>query len=171
MNEEWRPIPGYEGYYEVSDLGRVRSIDRRIWNSRGRGFWVRLTGKELTPVRSSSGHYSVMLVREGQGTRRFVHRLVLEAFVGRCPDGFEACHGDGNPGNNALPNLRWDTRSANQLDMVRHGKHWCAQKEVCAHGHPFSPENTRHYRGERICKECSREACRRYRKRRTGAAA
>jgi hypothetical protein len=57
----------------------------------------------------------------GKGASRKVHRLVLEAFVGPCPPGMECCHNDGNPLNNRLDNLRWDTRRSNQLDRNRHG--------------------------------------------------
>lgn len=53
--------------------------------------------------------------------RRYIHRLVLEVFVGPCPEGMVACHNDGNPRNNALSNLRWDTREANMRDRDRHG--------------------------------------------------
>jgi hypothetical protein len=52
-----------------------------------------------------------------------VHTLVLEAFVGPCLPGMECCHRDGNPANNRLDNLRWDTRAANRRDMLRHGTH------------------------------------------------
>jgi hypothetical protein len=50
-----------------------------------------------------------------------VHRLVLEAFAGPCPEGRECCHEDGDPANNSLGNLRWDSHQANMDDMLRHG--------------------------------------------------
>lgn len=50
-----------------------------------------------------------------------MHRLVLEAFAGPCPEGLECCHNDGNPANNRLENLRWDTRQANMDVLLRHG--------------------------------------------------
>lgn len=99
-----RPIPGFPGYFVTFD-GKV--IGRRGWR--------------LRPTRTDSGHRLVMLYLDGKPIGRLVHRLVLEAFVGPCPDGMEACHGDGDPDNNRLTNLRWDTRSANQMDSVRHG--------------------------------------------------
>jgi len=60
---------------------------------------------------------------EGRGKliQRYVHRLVLEAFVGPCPPGMEGCHNDGNPLNNTPSNLRWDTHAANHADTRRHG--------------------------------------------------
>lgn len=55
------------------------------------------------------------------GKLTLVHRLVLEAFVGPCPEGMQACHNDGNPSNNCLHNLRWDTAKSNHADKVSHG--------------------------------------------------
>lgn len=112
MTEEWRPVVGYESRYEVSSLGRVRALPG-----------LRHAGGIKTPDKNAKGHLKVDLYSGGKGTRRhrYVHRLVLEAFVGPCPDGMEACHGDGAPENNRLSNLRWDTPSANWDDARRHG--------------------------------------------------
>jgi len=91
---------------------------------------------------------------------KLVHRLVLEAFAGPCPDGMEACHGDGDPTNNRRLNLRWDTRSSNQLDTVRHGRHTNANRTHCVNGHAFTTENTYIYRNDathRMCRTCHRE--------------
>lgn len=99
--ETWREIPGFPGY-EVSDMGRVRHTTY------------------LKPFRMPHGHLKISL---GRGKKRLIHRLVLEAFVGPAPAGTEGCHyPDHNPGNNALANLRWDTRKANVADMVRAGR-------------------------------------------------
>lgn len=75
---------------------------------------------KLKPRTKKSGHAYVNL---GKGTEneRSVHRMVLEAFVGPCPEGMEACHGDGNASNNSLSNLRWDTHKSNMDDRNRHG--------------------------------------------------
>jgi hypothetical protein len=67
------------------------------------------------------GHLAVCLVQGGVKRTRHVHRLVLEAFLGPCPEGMECCHDDGRPENNRLDNLRWDTRRANVQDRSRHG--------------------------------------------------
>src|SRR6185312_7030300 len=67
------------------------------------------------------GYIMVSLFKDGSQFVRYAHRLVLEAFVGPCPDGMECCHNDGNPANNRVENLRWDTTSANQLDREAHG--------------------------------------------------
>lgn len=124
--ERWLPAVGFEGLYEVSDLGRVRSVPRlQIYEGARRGGKIvrierRLQGRLLKPGTVKSGHKVVIL---GRGNSRLVHRLVLEAFVGPRPLGQEACHFDGDPANNVLTNLRWDTRSGNVRDAIRHGTH------------------------------------------------
>ena len=74
----------------------------------------------LKPIRRQ-GYCTVNLARAGKKSARRIHRLVLEAFVGPCPPGMVACHGDGNRSNNALSNLRWDTHQSNADDAVLHG--------------------------------------------------
>lgn len=120
--EIWRIVKGYEGLYEVSNLGRVRSIDRIVWdydprweNKRSR----KLRGRILS--QANQDYLSVMLSKDGIESSYSVHRLVLEAFAGPCPDGMEACHWDGNSKNNRIDNLRWDTRKNNHIDKQRHG--------------------------------------------------
>lgn len=133
LAEEWRAVVGFPDY-EVSDLGRVKSRARVI--VRG-GRLARVTEKVLAGYlkRSAYGRPVAMIVtlkRDGKCHYERVHRLVLEAFVGPCPDGLEGCHGDGTPSNNRLGNLRWGTPDDNRRDMVRHGTR-----------HPVP-----HYRGE-----------------------
>lgn len=117
--EAWDDIPGWEGFYMASTWGRVKSLDRRIRNSRGRGTRL-MRGKILScDVGDRPG---VGLMAPGRKTEFVsVARLVLLAFVGSCPEGMECCHWDGNPKNNRLENLRWDTDKNNQLDRKRHG--------------------------------------------------
>lgn len=104
--ELWKPVRDYDGIYEVSDAGRVR----------------RVRSGRILKTRRSDGYGVASLCREGEYEKRLVHRMVLEAFVGPCPDGAEGCHFDGDPNNNALSNLRWDTRKKNIRDMLRHGR-------------------------------------------------
>lgn len=118
MTEEWRSIPGWEGSHEASSLGRIRSLPG-FRNARN-GHKARVPGCILRPSMTKE-HAAITLNRDGRERREYVHRLVLSAFVGPCPDGMEGCHFDGNPLNNAIWNLRWDTRSANHLDKRRHG--------------------------------------------------
>lgn len=108
--EEWREISGYEGEYAVSNLGRVRSLTRTDWRGR------RLIGKILKPIESGGKRLAVKL----PDGNRLIHRLVLEAFVGPCPEGMEACHGMNGFLDNSVSNLRWDTRSENMKDKKRH---------------------------------------------------
>lgn len=117
--ERWLPVVGYEGLYEVSDRGRVRSLDR-ILVRRGKNgpMNVRRRGQILKPGTVESGHQLVVL---GRGVSKLVHALVLIAFVGPRPPRFDSRHLDGDPANNQLKNLCWGTRSENILDAVRHG--------------------------------------------------
>ena len=167
MTENWKPVVGYEGYYEVSDQGRMRSLDREIETLNKYGPCVKkLKGRALKPSADKDGYLQVGLSRDGQVSRRFVHRLVLEAFRGTCPPGHETCHWDDEPSNNKLSNLRWGTRSENELDMVRNGNHNNARKTECKRGHEYTAENT--YitpSGRRDCRECIRARVRAYKAR------
>jgi hypothetical protein len=156
--ENWRAICGFIGHYEVSDLGRIRSLDRTLTDRIGRIRRVR--GSVLSPsAQPHSGHLHVNLKLAGRSRSVAVHALVLEAFVGPRPHGLECCHGDGNPANNRVDNLRWDTRSANIFDSVRHGTNVNAEKMRCKKGHAYTERNTIHRRGGgRVCRECARLA-------------
>ncbi len=113
---EYRDIPGFPGY-RVGDDGSVWSC-RKTGHARGfHASWHRVNGSAL----KRGGHRIVALRRDNRSHCRYTHRLVLEAFVGPCPEGREACHGDGDTENNTLGNLRWDTHAANMADMGRHG--------------------------------------------------
>lgn len=155
--EKWIPVVGYEGYYEVSDHGRVRSIDREITTKTG--LTRQCTGRVRKQVVRKDGYLSVSLSRESETSVLLVHRLVLEAFVGACPGGMEACHSDGSRDNNHISNLRWDTRSENQFDRVKHGTHHNSAKVECSRGHELADWNCKPSslkRGQRQCIACSR---------------
>lgn len=113
--EIWKPVSGYEGMYEVSDEGRVRSLDRvvkgRVGNNR------LFPGKILSPETTYQGYKRVRLSREGK-TRRFtVHSLVAQAFIGDYPDGLVINHIDENKANNRPDNLEYITQKEN----INHG--------------------------------------------------
>lgn len=110
MTEQWRDIPEWTGLYQVSDLGRVRSLHP---NSRSKG--------ELRTFRTTNGYRAVNL--SGGGVRRLllIHRLVLQAFVGPIPEGMHGSHLDGCKDNNHLTNLRIETPSQNCRRRGEHG--------------------------------------------------
>jgi hypothetical protein len=123
MSETWKPIPDWPGY-EVSDLGNVRSY----WGPGGRGHGRRAlvdTSKLVGNYKVRSGHRTAVLYRGVSREKRTagVHVLVLETFVGPRPSGAFACHKNGDPADNRLANLRWDTPSANVIDTLKHGTH------------------------------------------------
>lgn len=114
LAEEWRPIPGHPRH-EANSHGRVRSIGGGL----GRAKRPRMS--KLTRRYRPSGHLSHLAAKMGDGVGRAVHRLVLLSFVGLPPYETEGCHNDGNPENNHICNLRWDTRTGNMQDKVLHG--------------------------------------------------
>lgn len=118
MTEEWRPIFGFSGY-EVSNLGRVRSIARIIETVGGqkRTYGSRL----LRPSFAHGGYPQVNLRRGGMPYPWRVHVLVALAFIGSRPSGMEVCHNNGNPSDCRLSNLRYDTPANNAADKRRHG--------------------------------------------------
>ena len=104
--ENWKNVVDFEGIYEVSDFGNIRSaktkqLKKITIDAHGRpylGLWKNNKQKIVRP-----------------------HKLVLEAFVGKAPKGMECCHSDGNQQNNKLNNLRWDTAKNNHADKLKHG--------------------------------------------------
>ncbi len=117
MDEEWRPVVGYEGLYDVSSLGRVRRL--RFTNRR----CDRLLAMPRVQClgMTTRGYLNASLWRGGHRTLVGVHRLVLFAFAGPCPPSMEAAHNNGDKTDNRASNLRWDTRSGNHADKWRHG--------------------------------------------------
>jgi antitoxin component HigA of HigAB toxin-antitoxin module len=135
--EAWRAVIGFEGCYEVSNLGRVLSVERMARSSRGSSL-RRVRPRILTPAPTNKyGHLVVNLSLDGVANMRTVHRLVLEAFVGPRPEGMEARHfPDRNPANNRLENLSWATHATNMADQEAHGT---KNFGVCAgEDHPVS---------------------------------
>jgi DNA-binding XRE family transcriptional regulator len=112
MVEIWKPSINYEGLYEISNLGRIKSLI----NNHGT-----LREKILKPIKNNTGYFCVFLCKNKIIKRYNIHRLILEAFVGPCPIGKEACHNDGNRENYSIENLRWGTRKENFEDRTRHG--------------------------------------------------
>lgn len=119
--EQWKPVVGYEGLYEVSSLGRVKSLDRLCRSDKRSDQWMK--GKLLKPRinKTRQNRCTVVLNKEGKIVYAYISRLVLIAFIGLPPDKHDAAHWDGNPMNNRLDNLRWATVIQNMQDKNRHG--------------------------------------------------
>lgn len=108
MEEIWKPVAGYEKY-EVSNIGRVKSY---AWSKQP---IIRRQEKDR------DGYLTVVLKRNTVRKRFFIHRLVLLAFNGPCPQGMEASHTDGDKCNNELSNLTWESHADNILRKINHG--------------------------------------------------
>lgn len=117
--ELWKELPGYEGWYEVSDAGRVRSLPRLIVHSDGRK--RNYPSVVLSQYTDDFGYAKVTINRNGKDWRAHVHHLVALAFHGPRPGGMWVCHYDGNRLNNRPENLRYDTPAGNHADSKRHG--------------------------------------------------
>lgn len=116
--EQWRDIPGFEDCYQVSDMGRVRSLDRYVRTfSRFELSTRLLKGRVLKIQKHNGGYAQVCLSR----VPRLIHSLVLLAFVGPVPEGMEGAHDDGDRTNNRLSNLRYATPLSNANDRRLHG--------------------------------------------------
>lgn len=141
--ETWLPVVGYEGLYEVSSLGCIRSTPR----PRTRGGLLKVsTGKR--------GYPKVSLCKDDAQVTHEVHRLVAAAFIGPRPGGQEVRHKDGDVLNASSDNLEYGTRSENNLDSVRHGTNSKTRITHCPAGHPYNDANTRWYRNSRYCRTC-----------------
>ena len=122
MEEVWKDIPGYEGKYQVSTLGRVKSLPRYVRCGKG-GNGIRLIqGRILRPGGRASGHLSVVLGKGQAGS--LVHQLVMLTFVGPPGENEEIRHLNGDPRDNRLCNLQYGTRTDNILDVYRIGRAW-----------------------------------------------
>lgn len=128
-SEIWKPVVGYEGLYEVSNTGRVRSLSRFV-NSKN-GSLALKRGRVLTQFRAKKGYLEARLSRHGRTKTLRVNRIVCAAFHGPPPEGYEAAHLDGSKDNNTESNLRWKTGIENAADRKKHGTY--AMGEQVAH--------------------------------------
>lgn len=153
--EFWAAVVGYEGDYEVSTMGRIRSLK---------------TDRQLATKVSQQGYLCVHLWRDNKRTTAVVHRIVTAAFLGPRPQGLEVCHNDGDKLNASLSNLRYDTRRSNIHDRLEHtGRKGPPLTATCFKGHEWTEKNTRfeHLKSGRIrraCRTCAADRVRRYRK-------
>lgn len=140
--EIWKPIPGWEGLYEASSFGRIRSLDRIIRTS---GCPLRRKkGVVLRPGLTSWGYQIVALKRTGEkAVSSAVHRLVCSAFHGPPAPKMDAAHADGTRVNNRPENLRWATRTENFADKYIHGTMICGEAHYKA---KLTPDKVREIR-------------------------
>ena len=118
--ERWHPLPGWQGYYEVSDQGRVRSIDRVVTDKNGRR--MAFAGRVMAPkFNRQSGYWFVILARPGVRLTRAIHVLVALAWIGPRPEGMEVRHGESGKSDNSLANLCYGTPKQNGEDKIRDG--------------------------------------------------
>lgn len=120
----WKEIPGWEGFYEASEAGLIRSMPRMIVQGNRWGdpmqCWRQMV--VLRQSTNSRGYLSVQLNGGGRRTSGLaVHRLIALTFIGPCPEGMQVCHNNGDQTDNRVENLRYDTPSANVWDARRHG--------------------------------------------------
>lgn len=155
--EVWRPIPEWEGRYEASNTGHIRSVDHTHVNLLGQvqRFRGRRMARQLSPGRK---YWTVRLGRGRDYTRTYsVHKLVALTFLGPRPAELEVCHDDGDHLNCFAYNLRYDTRASNMADLKRHGRNWNLNLQECQRGHPLEGPNLANYasmRRQRYCSAC-----------------
>ena len=157
MSEIWRPIPGTDGIYEASDLGRIRSI------------WVLRPWKSIPRNDRTQRRAVINILQDGESKSFYVHRLVALAFHGPCPPGKQVNHKDGNALNNSPDNLEYVTPSENlkhayRTGLMRHPariENTRHHKQVCKNGHPMVGANVRLDKRGRYtihrCRECERD--------------
>lgn len=118
-SEQWRDVRGYEGRYQVSSLGRVRSLERPRSADPRRPGGVRERIMSSRP--NHGGYLYVCLSKNGVKKNGFIHSMVALAFLGDRPEGMQICHRDGDRTNNTPSNLRYDSCAGNLADRYMHG--------------------------------------------------
>jgi hypothetical protein len=132
--EEWRPVVGWEGLYEVSDLGRIRSLDKTVARGRKHTVKIFMPARFIGQYRIGRyrNYWGVVLHRDGKRRLRMVHRLVMDAFVGPLPPGLETRHGPAGSLDNCMKNLCYGTPAENTADQFRDGVHPIGSVQVNA---------------------------------------
>lgn len=143
--EQWRGIAGFDGY-EVSSFGNLRAM----FSHNKRPF-----PRTLNSRTSGRGYHAIHLWRNGKRSKKMVHRLVVEAFIGHIPDDMVVNHIDGVKVNNRVDNLEIVTQFENMRHAARMKLLPNSKKTHCKHGHQFNKENTYIDReGFRMCRAC-----------------
>jgi len=118
--EAWRPVVSFEGLYEISNKGNIRSVTRSVFHS-GNGRGHLLIGKQLSARINNYGYVSTRLNKSGKTFTRFIHRLLAEAFIPNPENKKCVNHKDGNKLNNALDNLEWLSHQENMIHAYKNG--------------------------------------------------
>lgn len=134
MFELWKEVDGFDGYYEVSDKGRVKSLDRVIKHSNGVCHNVK--GRMLKPIFFGNYH-GVQMCNHGKLKKKYIHRLVAETFVENTHNKKTVNHKDGNKFNNSAENLEWATQKENNRHAVETGlnKTMGSDNHMCKHSY------------------------------------
>ena len=119
MKEIWKDIPNYEGLYQVSNLGRVKSLDRVVTFKNGTKRLFKGVIRKQTIDKAN--RCCVKLCKNNKEENCYVHSLVALSFIGERPKGYVVAHYDGNPQNNNISNLRYDLYRENMIDICRQG--------------------------------------------------
>lgn len=129
MNEEWKDIEGYDGRYQVSNLGNVRRIEYSLITVKG--YIFKYPTKNLKLQRQSEGYLQVGLTKDGIKKKKYVHNLVAEAFIPNPHNLPEINHKDYDKTNNNVNNLEWCTHQYNIQDMLKHYDVNLHEKKYC----------------------------------------
>lgn len=118
MEEKWKDIPGYEGIYQVSNTGKIKSVSHYTRNNINGG--IRLTkGRILSQYKMPNGYLQVQLSKNEVREKYYVHRLVASVFINNVNNMSDVNHIDGDKGNNCVDNLEWCSHKKNQIHMVK----------------------------------------------------
>lgn len=132
--EEWKDVAGYEGYYQISSMGRCRSLDRKVPHPVHGS--MKVSGRVLSPRESGYGYYYVSLCRNSELTSKMLHKMVSEAFLPNLYDKPHVNHKDGDKLNNSVDNLEWCTQQEN----IRHAFDTGLNKVGLGKKHPMYKE-------------------------------
>lgn len=119
--EVWKDIPGYEGLYQASNLGRIKSLSKKLWN--GHGYFIskeRILKPGLSRNKEEFRRRLMVVLCKDVKKTWSVHKLIAITFLGEKPEGLIICHNDGNHLNNRADNLRYDSYQENARDVLKH---------------------------------------------------
>src|SRR5574338_196858 len=154
----WKDILGWEGLYQVSEYGDIKSLDRYVISKNGRRRFF--PGRLRIPEENKEGYLRIRLWNQSNSIKLSVHTLVALAFINSVPDeNLEVRHLDGNNQNNHYSNLAWGTKQENAEDSIRHKTHFQKNKTHCPNNHLLHKDNIvvgELNRKSRACLACNR---------------